>query len=89
MNTMNLNAEFFRHLSLIADDENYMKKAINYIKHLVEEKEQAGASMQKSENISKTKAEMAINLNEMCTQIKQARTGKLKGRPAEELLNEL
>lgn len=89
MSTMNLNAEFFHHLSLIADDENYMKKAVNYIKHLVEEKEQARVAMQKDERASKTKAEMVADINEMCTQIKQARIGKLKGRPAEELFNEL
>lgn len=37
----------------------------------------------------KTKAELIADLNEMCEQIKLARAGKLKGRPAEELLNEL
>lgn len=36
-----------------------------------------------------TKAELIADVNEMCEEIKQIRAGKLKGRPAEELLNEL
>lgn len=36
-----------------------------------------------------TKEELVADLNEMCEQIKLVRAGKLKGRPAEELLNEL
>ena len=37
----------------------------------------------------KTKAELIEDLNEVCDEIKLIRAGKLKGRPAEELLNEL
>lgn len=35
------------------------------------------------------KAELIADLNEMCEEVKLIRAGKLKGRPAEELLNEL
>ena len=40
MNTMNLNAELFRELSYIADDENSMKKLLAYVKKLVAKQEQ-------------------------------------------------
>ena len=36
--TANLNAELFRQLSYIADDETYMKKALNFIKKLAMQK---------------------------------------------------
>ena len=39
MSTTGLNAELFRQLSYIADDENYMKKVLNYIKKLAIQKE--------------------------------------------------
>ena len=42
MSTTGLNAELFRQLSYIADDENYMKKVLNYIKKLAIQKEKAG-----------------------------------------------
>ena len=41
MNTINLSAEIFRELSYIADDENYLKKALSSIKQLVSQKEKA------------------------------------------------
>ena len=34
MDTMNLNAELFRELSYIADDESSMKKLLEYVKKL-------------------------------------------------------
>ena len=37
-NTVNLNAELFRQLSYIADDEAYMKKALDFIKKLASQK---------------------------------------------------
>lgn len=36
-----------------------------------------------------TREEQIAEVNEMCEEIKLIRAGKLKGRPAEELLNEL
>ena len=74
MSTTNVNAELFRQLSYIADDENCMKKALDYIRKLA---------------IQKEKAEFVSTLNEVCEQIKQAQTGQLQGRPLEEVLNEL
>ena len=79
---MNLNAELFRQLSYIANDEDYMRKAVNFIKKLAKKKEEESYK-------AKTKAEIQDDLNEMCQEIKLARKGIIKGRPAEELLNEL
>ena len=39
-NTMNLNAELLRELSYIADDENYLKKALKAIKGRIPPPEQ-------------------------------------------------
>ena len=39
MNTLQLDAEFFRNLSIIAEDETLMRKAVKYIKGLVKKKE--------------------------------------------------
>ncbi|MCR5361961.1 MAG: hypothetical protein K6E73_08125 [Bacteroidales bacterium] len=39
MTTMQLNAELFRELSIIADDESLMKKAVKAIKRLAEKKQ--------------------------------------------------
>ena len=36
MTAMELNAELFRELSIIADDEGLMKKAVKYLKKLVQ-----------------------------------------------------
>ncbi len=38
--TMNLKAELLRELSYIADDENYLKKALKAIKKLVAQREE-------------------------------------------------
>ncbi len=96
MSTLNLNAELFRELSYIADDENSMKKLLKYVKKLAAQlyaQPSESASSVVAEDTApyrpKTKAELIEDLNEVCEEIKQIRAGKLKGRPAEELLNEL
>ena len=38
MTTLQLNAELFRELSIIAEDENLMKKAVKYLKKLTAQK---------------------------------------------------
>lgn len=90
MEIMNVNAELFRQLSYIADDENYMKKALKSIKKLVAEKEKA-VSLDKvqEEDGCMTKAEILEGFDLACKEIKLRREGKLKGRSAEDLLNEL
>ena len=95
MNTMSLNAEILRELSYIADDETRLKKALNYVRRLVsqqkeEEKQSASKVAEEGEAYRPlTKAELVTELKEMCDEVKLIRAGKVKGRPAEELLNEL
>ena len=90
MSTMNLNAELFRELSYIADDENSMKKLLAYVKKLVAKQLQAPVVSEEAVPYRRlTREEQIAEVNEMCEEIKLIRAGKLKGRPAEELLNEL
>jgi len=95
MNTMSLNAEILRELSYIADDEARLKKALNYVRRLVsqqkeEEKQSASKVVEEGEAYRPlTKAELVAELKEMCDEVKLIRAGKVKGRPAEELLNKL
>ena len=75
MSTLNLNAELFRELSYIADDENSMKKLLKYVKKLVAQQYKAPESAVSvaSENAEpyrpKTQAELIEDLNEVCEEI--------------------
>ena len=69
--TMNLNAELLRELSYIADNENYLKKAMKIIKELVAQKKEEE------------------RIRQAFGDAKLIREGKMKGIPAEDLLNEL
>ena len=95
MSTMSLNADLFRELSYIADDEESMRKVLGYIRKVVAQRRKAIASAPSvvAEGAvayhPMTKAELIADLIEMCEEVKLIRAGKLKGRPAEELLNEL
>lgn len=90
MEMMNVNAEFFRQLSYIADDENYMKKALKSIKKLVAEKERATSQNCVAEDdADMTKTEILKGFDLACKEMKQRRDGKLEGRAVEDLLNEL
>ena len=40
MTTLELNAELFRQLSIVAEDENLMKKAVKYLKKLTAKKQE-------------------------------------------------
>lgn len=101
MDTMNLNAELFRELSYIADDESSMKRLLEYVKKLAAQqygrREEAGETSLSSavvaedaeEYRSPTKAELIADVNEMCEEIKLIRAGKLKGKSWEEFKHEL
>lgn len=101
MDTMNLNAELFRELSYIADDESSMKKLLEYVKKLAAQqygrREEAGETSLSSavvaedaeEYRSPTKAELIADVDEMCEEIKLIRAGKLKGKSWEEFKHEL
>lgn len=93
---MSLNAELFRELSYIADDESCMKKVLSLVKRLAaqkEEKEEASypsvVAEEAEEYRSLSKAEVMENIRQAFKDAKLIREGKMKGRLAEELLNEL
>ncbi|MCL1616550.1 cytochrome P450 [Bacteroides sp. ET71] len=101
MDTMNLNAELFRELSYIADDESSMKKLLEYVKKLAAQqygrREEAGETSLSSAVVAEdaeeyrplTKAELIADVDEMCEEIKLIRAGKLKGKSWEEFKHEL
>lgn len=86
--TANLNAELFRQLSYIADDETYMKKALNFIKKLAMQKE---AEAEATENASHllSKKEALASFDQACKELKENLEGKLTFKSLEEALNEL
>ena len=91
---MNLNAELLRELSYLADNENYLKKALKAIKKLVAQKEKeetfpTTASEEAEEYRPLSKAEVMENIRQAFEDAKLIREGKMKGIPAEDLLNEL
>ncbi len=79
-NTMSLNAELFRQLSYIADDRICMKKALEFIKELV---------IQKEEHQEQSKEEILQNIDQSFKELKMNLDGKLELNLAEDLLNEL
>ena len=93
MNTMSLNAELFRQLSYIADDERYLQKAVKSIKRLVAQKEQEehvdSVAKAETDYRPQTKEEILAGLDEAFKDAKLAREGKLQGQPLDEFLHEL
>lgn len=75
MASMELNAELFRQLSIIAEDETLMRKAVKAIRRLAKEKEEA-------EYISKE--EILAGIEAGLKDVKAGRT-----TPAREFLKEL
>ena len=88
MTALQLNAELLRQLSYIADDETYLRKALNTIKRLVAEK-----TISENESVGmvseKPHSEYLNDIQEMCDNVKLIKAGKIKGRPVESLLDEL
>ena len=61
MTTMQLNAEMLRNMSIIAEDENLLKRATKYLRKLVAEKEIDPTLLTKEEFFSRVdKAEKEI-----------------------------
>ncbi len=83
-NTVNLNAELFRQLSYIADDEAYMKKALDFIKKLASQKVA-------SEEVERplAKEEVLASFDQACKELKQNLEGELTFKSLEEALDEL
>ena len=82
--TLDIGTELFREIGYLVDDENSLKKMLAYARKLVAKKKEAEVALP-----SRTKEDWVAELNEVCEQIKLARSGKLKGRPLEEVLDEL
>lgn len=91
MSTTSLNAELFRQLSYIADDENYMKKVLNYTKKLAsqKEKETTADTLAEDDVPYRTKEELIEGFNEACKEAKLYKEGKLQLKNWEEVYNEL
>lgn len=85
MTALELNAELFRQLSVIAEDETLMRKAVKAIRRLAQQKE--AQAEETEEYISKEEVLAGIDagLKEM---MERKRTGK-KAKTLEELINEL
>ncbi len=93
MSTTSLNAELFRQLSYIADDEHCMKKVLNYIKKLAsqKEKEEQTASDTLAEDAVpyRTKEELKEGFKQACQEAKSYKEGKLQLKTWEEVYHEL
>lgn len=76
MTTMQLNAEIYRSLSIIAENENLMKRAAKYLKKL--------ATQEKDETLM-TKEEFFAKIDES---LQQAREGKVHEMLPDETLDE-
>lgn len=87
MNTLSLNAEILQALSHISNNESLQKEVLNFIKKLIVKQEKENQAVETYHE--KTKQELIDDMQEVCSQIKLARAGKIKGRPLEEVLNEL
>lgn len=78
--TLHLNAELFRQLSYIAEDESSMKKLLAYVNKLV---------TKKSREATMTKDEIMAEMEDAFRFATAAQKNDIKGRPVEELLHEL
>ena len=79
MTALELNSELFRELSIIAEDETLMRKAVEAIRRLAQQKE---AQTEETEYISKKEVLEGIDAG-----LKDMIAGRT--RPANELLEEL
>ena len=85
MSTMSLNTELFHQLSLIADDEDSMKKVLNAVKKIV-----IGKTASSDTYIPREKEHLLLDLEEALADAKSYKeTGGKDFCSAETLLNEL
>ena len=82
MTTMELNAELFRQLSIIAEDESLMRKAVKAVTRLAKQKE-----TEETEYIGKE--EILKGIDAGLKEVKLTREGKLDAKLARDFLNEL
>lgn len=82
MTTMELNAELFRQLSIIAEDESLMRKAVKAVTRLAKQKE-----TEETEYIGKE--EILKGIDAGLKEVKLTREGKLTPKLARDFFNEL
>ena len=80
MTAMELNVELFRQLSLIADDETLMRKAVKAIQRITKQREEA-------EYISKV--DLLAGIDSGLQEVRQAKDRSLQPKTARDFLNEL
>ena len=80
MTAMELNVELFRQLSLIADDETLMRKAVKAIQRITKQREEA-------EYLSK--ADLLAGIDSGLQEVRQAKGRSLQPKTARDFLNEL
>ena len=80
MTAMELNVELFRQLSLIADDETLMRKAVKAIQRITKQIDEA-------EYISK--ADLLAGIDSGLQEVRQAKDRSLQPKTARDFLNEL
>lgn len=81
MTTLELNAELFRQLSIIAEDETLMQKAVKAIERLARKKKEG------SEYISKK--EILDGIRQGLADVKEARQSGKRQKTLQEVINEL
>lgn len=80
---MQLNTEIYNSLGALSNDEDYLKKAANYLKRLASKKRE------KEAEAAKNKQEVLASLDRALHEHKLHQEGKLEFRNAEDLINEL
>lgn len=80
--TINTSAELFRQIGYIADDENSMKKLLDYVRKLVEKREEEKSSVM-------TKREILDNFKESLKELKLHKEGHLDFKTLEDFRHEL
>ena len=91
MNTISLESmqtELIREI-LNTDNMQVLEKLKKVLKYDIKGSEAMPNVVAEAAEPYKTKAEIIADLKEVCKDMKLAREGKLKGRPFEDLLNEL
>ena len=83
--TQTINAQIFQCLSYIADDSNYMKKALRALKRLTKQK----MASQVESAYTKSEQEVLNDIPNVVKQITAARNGEIKGTSLGDFLNEL
>lgn len=81
MTVMQLNTQIYNSLGELSTNEDYLKKAANYLKKLVEK-----MHVYESEN---NKSEVIESLDRALREVKLHQEGKLELKSAEDLINEL